>query len=144
MEAPRLSFEGNYLHVNGRLMSLEQYKLPDFGLLIRLGREALIAQMSAIHILTIWQNPDSHVQRPSIGMMNVGRDTQTKPVLTEIGQRHGTGWYQNRYQISERVRPYWDAVLDNGFIPEVRLTGTSRSSGNGVHFLFLRDTPYEL
>ena len=143
MKTPELTFQSNFLRVNGRFMKLEQYTAQDFGALIRLGHQALVAEMNAIHIRTSEQNPMSYVQRPSIGVMDVGPHTLTWPVLSDIGYIHGTGWYQDPAQVSERVRPYWDAILDSHFIPEIRLLGSSRNSRTDTHGLFLRDTPYE-
>ncbi|NCU37468.1 hypothetical protein EOL96_00160 [Candidatus Saccharibacteria bacterium] len=143
MKTPNLKFKSNFLLVNNRFMNIERVTAPNFEAILALGNKALIDEMTLIHMLTTRANPNSNVQRPSIGVLNLGNDSNVS-VLSERGRAKGTGLYQDQFQLDERVHPYWRAILENGFLPEVRLLGRSAVSSIGdTNVLFLRDTPYE-
>lgn len=121
-------------------MTPERYSPEDCRLLLSLAGPAIREYISLFYGDMTRRNLGSHIQRPSIAIMDLGNDTLPRPVLSDIGHQKGTGWYQEVQALHERVRPYWRSVEATGFIPEVRLFGVGRRE---THALLVRDTPYE-
>lgn len=139
-QALNLEFRSNSMLVDSSYMTPQEYSPREFETVLRYGREAILGAIQAFHVEMINKNPDLHIQRPSIAVMNLGRDTDRHPVLSDLGREYGTGWYQDRGLIAPRVHPYWDRIPEVQLIPEVRLMAFGKQTYNA---LFVRDTAYE-
>jgi hypothetical protein len=61
-------------------------------------------------------NPDVEVSRPRIQSVRLGSVNQQDEVVSDVGG----GIVENRRDVHDRFHPYWDAVRNNGFTPDVR------------------------
>lgn len=122
-------------------MTPDKYTPADVAEILTLGRSAIAGHITEFYEITREQNPGAEVVRPSIAMMSFGQDTSENPVLSDFGRRRGTGWYTTPDQVHARLHPYWRAVEESLFIPEVRLMQSPKKAPANI--MFIRDAPYE-
>jgi len=134
-----VSVHGNHLGVNSEGITLEMS--PDeLQAILQIGHAAIIGGITTSFEVTKQRYPDHEVVRPSVFVLRLGTNSQEKRILTETGQANGSAIHREPEEIREKYHPYWFAVKDGGYIPEVR--STLSGPGVGGIWLMLRDSPY--
>lgn len=111
----------------GESLHTKEHTANDLSYVIAsIGREAIVRSIEANYAHAIEQNPDTTVSRPSVHAITLGSDRRT--VLTSFGQHNRTSLSRSVIELQPAFRSYWQTVLDNGFMPEVR-----RFTGSQTH-----------
>lgn len=139
---PSIGIHSNWLQIDGQTLRADilpgarrgEIDIDPEGLrtVIDLGRYAILDGIEAFYERTRHANPNSTVVRPSIWTARLGNPNQTDGVNTRVftpkGYENG-GVIEARDELQEPFRPFWDAVLAEGFLPEVRRTSGAQHGG---------------
>ena len=117
-----LTVNGQYLHADTRS---EKLSISDENLsrILILGRRVILEGIETQFVGDV---------RPSIWTAQFGTPAASEgkgnKVFTEIGASNG-GVITGRHEIKSPYRPYWDAALNAGFLPEVRRVSGKEKGG---------------
>ena len=117
-----LTVNGQYLHADTRS---EKLSISDENLsrILILGRRVILEGIEAQFVGDV---------RPSIWTAQLGTQAasegESNKVFSGIGTYNG-GVITERYEIKNPYHPYWDAVMNAGFLPEVRRVSGKEKGG---------------
>jgi hypothetical protein len=124
--ALQVKASGRSISVNGEQLTLplDPEKLQT---ILGLGRNAIIQSILATFIETKQRHPDLTVSPPPLFVIRFGTQSQEKRIFTPKGLDNNTSIHTQIDELKEKYHPYWRAVGNAGFRPEVRsnLTGPS-------------------
>lgn len=140
--SPTIDVRANWLHVNSHTLRADilpsnkalglEVDPEELRAIIDLGRYAILDGIEAFYKRTKQANPGSTVVHPSIWTAQLGTSEQTDGVKTRVftpkGYENG-GVIEARDELQEPFRAFWDAVLAEGFLPEVRRTSGALLGG---------------
>ncbi len=129
--------KGQGLSVNGDTLALEETSPEALQTMLAIGRKAIVEGIDSFYEETKRKYAGQRVVRPSIFVLRFGVNSKKKQIFTQEGLDNATNVHKSPDEIRSKYRPYWHAVEDGGFVPEVRSVLTGPSVG-GI-WLMLRD-----
>lgn len=140
MTTPEVTFKyGNWMMVDGAMMTPERYSPDDFADTLHFARGAMIKAIDTLYHRELKRatNPVS-VQRPSLFALNLTELSESDSKVLPEAEEPYSGIYLVRSQMTGLILDYWDVVADTGMFPEIR-----RTSFDFTAALAVRDTPYK-
>lgn len=137
MSNPEIRIVQNTLFVDGGRLERQTTRPEDLEHILLVGRQSILRGIHEFYEATVARNPGARVVHPSINVMNLGKDSKRRPVLTDFGRQNNTGLYTDITNIALPTMPYWEAVKHASFIPEARLWADDTIS------LLVRDEPLQ-
>ncbi len=118
---------GQSITIGGAILELDTLDAELLALSLRLGRAAINRTIIVNFIKKIERNtdPDLNISSPApLWVVQFGvrgrKDSGKKKILTAEGYANRATIHEKREEIQEPYHPYWDAVVEGGFRPEVR------------------------
>lgn len=137
-----IRLQSNILTVNGNtlraapLMNSRSEKLTvsseKLTTILLLGRRSILQGIEDFYEQQARKHTRAFITRPSVWTVQLGTTRQTdgrnSKVFTEQGYENG-GILSSIDEIKPKFHPYWNAVREAGFLPEVRRASTARDGG---------------
>ena len=142
-EDATVGLRSNFLIVNGHSLRadvLKESKSESLTIspealekVLLMGRRAIVTGIENFYEQQVARHPDLTVQRPSIWTAKLGTTAQTdgsnSKVFTDKGYANG-GINTSIDEVKPQFHAHWNAVVEAGFLPEVRRTSGARDGGS--------------
>jgi hypothetical protein len=146
-ENTSVALQSNWLTVDNNTLRADVLKnsksekqtvsAPELETILLLGRHSILQGIEEFYEQTVAKNRGLDIVRPSIWTVQLGTTAQTdgvhSGVFTERGYANG-GINKAINEIKPKFHTHWGAVIEAGFLPEVRRTSTGRDGGAWLLF----------